>query len=63
MNASPRTPGYLNKPEYKHLQEMNKEMYMSSAWYKSSELFDKFKAYTANFLDPNRKYFVCDLPY
>ena len=26
MNASPRQPGYLRKPEYKHLQEMNKEM-------------------------------------
>lgn len=63
MNAAPRHPGYLNKPEYKHLQEMNKEMYMSSAWYRASELFDKAKAYTANFLDPNRKYFICDLPY
>lgn len=63
MNSSPRQPGYINKPEYSHLQEMNKEMYMSSTWYKQSELFEKSKAYTANFLDSNKKYFICDLPY
>lgn len=63
MNSSPRMPGYLNNPEYAHLQEMNKELYLSSAWYKSSELFDKTKAYVANSLDDNLKYFVCDLPY
>ena len=63
MNASPRQPGYLNKPEYAHLQEMNKEMYMSSAYFAQSEMFDKVKAYTANMLNPRFKYFVCDLPY
>lgn len=63
MNASPRQPGYLNKPEYSHLKEMNKEMYMSSAWYTASEMFEKVKAYTANMLDPSLKYFICDLPY
>jgi hypothetical protein len=25
MNAAPRQPGYLRKPEYAHLSEMNKE--------------------------------------
>lgn len=30
--TSPRQPGYLNKPEYKHLEERNCELYMSSAW-------------------------------
>lgn len=63
MNAAPRSPKYLNNPEYAHLQEMNKEMYMSSAWYQASEMFDKVKAYTANFLDDHYKYFICDLPY
>jgi hypothetical protein len=63
MNSSPRQPGYLSKPEYKHLQEMNKEMYMSSAWYCASEMFEKVKAYTANMLDANLNYFICDLPY
>ena len=63
MNASPRQPAYLNKPEYAGLQEMNKELYTSSAWYRASELFEKVKAYTANFLDPNLNYFICDFPY
>ena len=63
MNASPRQPGYLRKPEYAHLQEMNKEMHLSSAFYAASELYDKVKTYAANMLDPNLKFFICDLPY
>lgn len=63
MNAAPRQVGYLNKPEYVHLQEMNKEIYMSSAWYCQSELYEKVKAYFANMLDPSKKYMVVDLPY
>lgn len=62
MNVS-RRPGYLDKDEYKHLQEMPKEMYMSSAWYKSSEMFEKVKDYTANLLDDKKSYFICALPY
>ncbi len=63
MNAAPRQPGYLRKPEYAHLKEMNKEMYLSSAYFAASEMFEKVKAYTANMLDPRLSYFVCDLPY
>lgn len=60
---SPREPGYLSKPEYKHLQERNKEIYMSSAWLKSSWGYKKFQAYFKNFVNPKRKYFMCGLPY
>lgn len=63
MNAAPRQPGYLDKPEYAHLQEMNKEFYLSSAFYSASEMYEKVKAYTANMLNPSLNYFVCDLPY
>lgn len=42
---------------------MNKELYLSSAWFKQSEMFEKVKAYVANMLDPQLKYFVVDLPY
>lgn len=63
MLSSPRQPGYLSKPEYKHLQEMNQQFYLSSAWYQSSELYEKAKSYTANFFNDNLKYFICDLPY
>ena len=63
MNAAPRQPGYLNKPEYAHLKEMNKELSLSSAFFSASEMYEKVKAYTANMLDPNLNYFCCDLPY
>ena len=61
--TSPRQPGYLNRKEYEHLQERNKEIYMSSAWFKSSWAWRKFQAYVVNFFDDTKKYFVCALPY
>lgn len=61
--SDPRHPGYLNRPEYAHMQERNKEIYMSSAWMKSHWSWDKMKAYTAAFLDDTKKYFICGLPY
>lgn len=63
MLSAPRQPGYLRKPEYKHLQEMNQQLYLSSAYYQSSELYDKAKSYFANALNDKLKYFICDLPY
>ncbi len=63
MNAAPRQPGYLNNPEYAHLKEMNKEFYLSSAFYAASEMYEKVKSYTANMLNPKLNYMVCDLPY
>lgn len=61
--TAPRHPGYLNKKEYEHLAERNKEIYMSSCWYKSHWSFEKAKAYVVNFLDATKKYFICGLPY
>ena len=63
FNASPRQPRYLNKPEYKHLKERNIEMYLSSAYLKSSWAYKKAQAYTKNFFRDNKKYFICGLPY
>lgn len=60
---APRQPGYLNKPEYKHLTERNKEIYMSSCWYQSHWSYEKAKTYAANLVDTKRKYFICALPY
>lgn len=60
---SPRQPLYLNNPEYSHLLERNKEIYMSSCWYKSHWSFDKAKSYTVNLLNDTKKYFICGLPY
>ena len=61
--TSPRQPKYLNKPEYKHLQERNKEIYMSSAYFKSSWAYKKAQSYTVNFFDDTKKYFIVGLPY
>lgn len=58
-----RQPGYLSKPEYKHLEERNSEIYMSSAFYKAHWAYEKTKSYFANMLDDKRKYFCCGLPY
>jgi hypothetical protein len=62
MNV-PRHPKYLDLPEYKHLKVMPKELYMSSAWYKASEMFEKVKSYFANSLNDSLSYFICSLPY
>lgn len=61
--TSPRQPKYLRKPEYSHLQERNKEIYMSSAYFKSSWAYKKAQSYTINFFDDTKRYFICGLPY
>ena len=42
--TAPRSPKYLDKPQYKHLAERNKEIYLSSAWFKSHRSFEKAKS-------------------
>lgn len=61
--TSLRQPKYLQKPEYAHMQERNKEIYMSSAYFKSSWAYKKAQSYTLNFFDDTKKYFICGLPY
>ena len=61
--TAPRTPGYLNNPKYEHLTERNKEIYLSSAWYKSHWSYAKLQAYAKNMCDDQKKYFACGLPY
>ena len=61
--TSPRQPKYLENPEYRHLQERNKEIYMSSAYFKSSWAYKKAQSYTLSFFDDKKKYFICGLPY
>lgn len=58
-----RQPGYLDKPEYADLIEENKEIYMSSAWFKSSWAYKKAQGYTVNFFNEDLSYFICGLPY
>lgn len=60
--TAPRNPKYLNKPEYAHLKERNKEMYLSSCWYKHHWSYKRFLSYFKAMMKGS-KYFVCGLPY
>lgn len=60
--GTPRQPGYLRKPEYKHLKERNKEIYLSSATLKVEWAWTRFQAFVKSFT-AGKKYFVCGLPY
>jgi len=57
-----RIPPYLSNPKYSHLQEENKEIYISSAWYKNHWIWDSFKSYLNGMLD-GKDYFVAVLPW
>lgn len=61
--TAPRNPKFLRKKKYKQLTERNKEIYMSSCWYKSHWSFEKAKSYCANLVNDKKKYFICGLPY
>lgn len=61
--TNPRNPGYLSKPEFSHLKEPNKELYLSSAYFKSHWSFQKVRDYFKNMFNGNGKYFVCGIPY
>lgn len=60
---APRQPNYLNKKQYTHLKERNKEIYMSSAYLQESYMYLQAQSYTANSLDDTKRYFICALPY
>ena len=66
FQASPRHPGYLDRPEYKgraDLYERNKTMYLSSAYYKDHWSYMRCKDSCRFMLDEGRSNFVCGLPY
>ena len=57
-----RTPPYLQNPKYSHLSEENKEIYISSAWYKNHWIWESFKSYLNKMLS-GKDSFVAVLPY
>ncbi|MED1125524.1 terminase large subunit domain-containing protein [Bacillus atrophaeus] len=57
-----RTPPYLQNPKYSHLTEENKEIYISSAWYKNHWIWESFKSYI-NSMVKGKDYFVACLPW
>lgn len=63
--ASSRQPGYLEKDEYKNKQEYlerNKEIFLSSCYYKFNWSYDRFKIFKKSMIN-GKKYFVCGFPY
>lgn len=61
--TNPRFPGYLSKPEYKHLAEPNKSLYLSSAYFKDHWSYAKAQDVCRMMLDDTRHAFVCGFPY
>ncbi len=62
MMSAPRQPKYLEKPEYAHLKERNKEIYLSSAWYTHHWSWQKALSFFEAMTD-GKSYFLCSLPY
>lgn len=57
-----RHPGYIDNPKYKGLVERNKEIYLSSAYYKDNWSYDKVRDYAEHMVCED-SFFVCGLPY
>lgn len=58
-----RHPGYIDNPKYQHLIERNKEIYLSSAYYKDNWSYDKVRDYAEHMVSEDKGFFVCGLPY
>lgn len=60
-----RQPGYLNKPQYAHLkdQERNRQVYLSSAYFQDHWSYTKVKSFVKNMQHPDRDWFICSFPY
>jgi len=61
--STPRQAPFMEKPEYENYEpERNKEIYLSSAWFKSHWSWERAKTYFEAMVE-GRKYFLCGLPY
>lgn len=59
-----RQPPYMFLPQYQNLpREENKEIYISSAWYKTHWIWNEVKNYVNKMLHDNDNYFIAILPY
>lgn len=57
-----RHPPYRDNPKYSNISERNKQVYLSSAWFKDHWCFKKVDDYYREMMR-GKRYFVCGLPY
>ena len=60
LNVVRQAP-FMTKPEYRGYAEENKEIYLSSAWYKNHWSWDNLQSYLKGMMR-DKGYFVCGLP-
>lgn len=58
-----RHPGYLDNPKYGNMLERNKQLYLSSSWFKTHWSWEQCKDYFSMMLDTDKKYFCGCFPY
>ncbi len=64
FRGSERRPKFYDKPEYdNHPSERNRQIFLSSAYYKFNWMWPHFKGYMGAMLNDSKKYFCCGLPY
>lgn len=64
FKAGQRTPDFYNNPKYKDVpKEPNKEIYLSSAYYKHHWSWNKFRAFFNAMVYKVESYFLCGFPY
>lgn len=57
-----RHPPYRDNPKYVHISERNKEIYLTSAWFKDHWSYKKVEDFYVKMVQ-GAPYFVCGLPY
>lgn len=57
-----RHPPYRDNPKYAHISERNKEIYLTSAWFKDHWSYKKVEDFYVKMVQ-GAPYFVCGLPY
>ncbi|WP_242825948.1 hypothetical protein [Metaclostridioides mangenotii] len=57
-----RHPGYKDKPEYEHIEEENKQIYLSSAGYTHQWGYEKFRYAVKKMLEEDNG-FACAIPF
>ena len=62
FTSDERHPPFVDKPEYAHLRERNKQIYLTSAWFQDHWSYKKVTDFYKRMVE-GKAYFVCGLPY